>query len=52
MDDTLKRLLDVEVRAEQIARQADKALTFLLKHQALERPRCTTISHQRVPKRI
>ena len=25
MDDTLKRLLDVEVRAEQIARQADKA---------------------------
>ena len=30
MDDTLKRLLDVEVRAEQIARQADKAREQLI----------------------
>jgi hypothetical protein len=30
MDDTLKRLLDVEVRAERIARQADKAREELI----------------------
>ena len=36
MDDTLKRLLDAEVRAEKIARQADQARERLIQSALLE----------------
>ena len=36
MDQTLKRLLDAEVRAEQIARQADEAREKLIRSALLE----------------